>query len=39
VIAFVVTFHGDIIGIAFYGLAYMLMKDRIHDFKPKGIIV
>jgi len=30
VIAFVATFHGDIIEIAFYGLAYMLMEDRIH---------
>ena len=29
-IAFVATFHGDIINIAFYGLAYMLMEDHIH---------
>ena len=30
VIAFVATFHSDIIDIAFYGLTYMLMEDRIH---------
>ena len=30
VTAFVVTFHGDIIDIEFYGLEYMLMEDRIH---------
>ena len=29
-IAFVAAFHGDIINIAFYGLVYMLMEDRIH---------
>ena len=30
-IAFVAAFHGDIIDIAFYDLAYMLMEDRIHS--------
>ena len=29
-IAFVMIFHDDIIDIAFYDLAYMLMEDRIH---------
>ena len=29
-ITFVATFHSDILDIAFYGLAYMLMEDRIH---------
>ena len=27
---FVMNFHGDIINIAFYGVAYMLMEDRIY---------
>ena len=31
VIAFVAIFHCDIIDIAFYDLAYMLIKDHIHD--------
>jgi len=47
VIAFVETFHGDVIDLAFYGLTYMLVKDRIYGtlivapafFKPKGITV
>jgi len=30
VIAFVAAFHGDVIDVAFYGLTYMLVKDRIH---------
>jgi len=30
-IAFVAAFHDVIINIALYGLAYMLMEDRIHD--------
>jgi len=30
VIAFVATFHDDIIDILFYGLVYMLIEDRIH---------
>jgi len=29
-IAFVTAFHGDIIDIALYGPAYMLMEDRVH---------
>jgi len=29
-IAFVMTFHGNIIDVAFYGLTYMLMEERIH---------
>jgi len=29
-IAFVAAFHSDIIDIAFYGLAYMLIEDHIH---------
>jgi len=46
-IAFVATFHGDIINVAFYGFTYMLVEDRIHGtlicrtsvFKTKGITV
>ena len=30
VIAFVAAFHDDVIDVSFYGLIYMLVKDRIH---------